>query len=50
MRRDRKGDRKMVKYLHDSQKKNKLITGRCIPIDIYEGSNKERREVDRDIL
>ena len=50
MRRDRKGDRKMVKYLHDSQKKNKLITGRCIPIDIYEGSNKVRRKVDRDIL
>ena len=50
IRRDRKGDRKMVKYLRDSQKKNELITVRRIPIDTYEGSNKVRREVNRDIL
>ena len=37
MRRDGKGDRKMAKYLHDSRRKNKLITGRRIPIDIYKG-------------
>ena len=29
-------DRKMVKDPHDSRRKNELITGRHIPIDIYE--------------
>ena len=37
MRRLRKGDRKMAKDPLDSQRKNELITGRCIPIDIYKG-------------
>ena len=37
MRRDRKGDGKMAKYMHDSRRKNELITGRYIPIDIYKG-------------
>ena len=31
------GDRKMAKNSHDSWRKNELITGRRIPIDIYEG-------------
>ena len=35
-RRIRNRDKKMVKDLHDSQRKNKLITGRCIHIDIYD--------------
>ena len=30
---------------HDSQRKDKLITGRCIPIDIYEGECEVRRKV-----
>jgi len=34
IRRLKKGDRKMAKHLHDSQRKNELIMGRCIPIDI----------------
>ena len=34
----------------DSRKKNKLITGRRIPIDIYKGQNEVGKEVDRDIL
>ena len=37
MRRLRIGDGKMAKDLHDSRKKNELITGRHIPIDIYKG-------------
>ena len=37
VRRFGKGNRKMAKDPHDSRRKNKLITGRCIPIDIYKG-------------
>ena len=37
VRRLRKGDRKMAKDLHYSRRKNKLITGHRIPIDIYKG-------------
>ena len=37
MRRDGKGDGKMAKYPCDSRRKNDLITGRRIPIDIYKG-------------
>ena len=31
------GDRKMANDLRDSRRKNKLITGHRIPIDIYKG-------------
>ena len=37
MRRNGKGNGKMAKNLRDSRRKNKLITGRCILVDIYEG-------------
>ena len=37
MRRDGKRDGKMAKNLRDSRRKNELIMGRRIPIDIYEG-------------
>ena len=37
VRRLGKGDRKMAKDLHYSRRKNKLITGHRIPIDIYKG-------------
>ena len=30
---------------HDSRRKNKLITGRCIPIDIYKGENEVRGKI-----
>ena len=50
MRRFRIGDGKMAKYLRDSRRKNELIAGRHIPIDIYKGLNIVRREVNREIL
>ena len=31
------GDKKMAKDPHDSLRKNELITGRHIPLDIYKG-------------
>ena len=37
MRRRGIRDKKMAKYPRDSQRKNEIITGRYIPIDIYEG-------------
>ena len=37
MRRLGKGDRKVVKKPRDSQRKNELITGPGIPINIYKG-------------
>ena len=40
----------MVKDSRDNRRKNELITGRHILIDIYKGKNEERREVDRNIL
>jgi len=39
-------DKKMVKDPRDSGKKNELITGRCIPIDIYEGYNEVRGKIN----
>ena len=41
----RLGDRKMVENLCDSQRKNELITGRRIPIDIYKGENEVRGKI-----
>ena len=49
-RRIRNRDKKMVKDLHDSQRKNKLITGRCIHIDIYNRDNEMSGEVNGKIL
>ena len=39
------GDRKMVKNSRDSRRKNKFITGRCIPIDIYKGEYEVRGKI-----
>ena len=39
----------MAKEPRDSQRKNKLITGRRILIDIYKGEYKVRRKVNRKI-
>ena len=49
-RRIRNRDKKMVKDLYDSQRKNKLITGRCIHIDIYNRDNEMSGEVNGKIL
>ena len=40
----------MVKEPHDSRRKNELIMGRHILIDIYKGEYEMRKEVDKDIL
>ena len=40
----------MVKNSRDSRKKDEFIMGRYVPIDIYEGKDKVRREVNRKIL
>ena len=40
----------MAKNSHDSRRKNELITGRRILIDIYEGQDDVRRKINRDIL
>ena len=50
VRRIRNRDIKMAKTPHDSRRKNELITGRCILIDINEGSNKVNGEVYIKIL
>ena len=50
MRRNGKGNGKMAKNLCDSRRKNELITGRRIPINIYEREDEVRRKVNRDIL
>ena len=34
----------------DSRKKNELITGRCIPIYIYEGKNEMRGKINNESL
>ena len=39
------GDREMANDLHDSRKKDKLIIGRRIPIDIYKGEYEVRGKV-----
>ena len=44
------GDKKMVKNSRDSWERDEFIMGRYIPIDIYEGKDKVRREVNRKIL
>ena len=41
----RLGDRKIVENLRDSRRKNELITGRRIPIDIYKGENEVRGKI-----
>ena len=43
-------DRKAAKEPHDSKRKNKLITGRRILIDIYKGEYKMKRKVNGKIL
>ena len=45
MRRLRIGDRKMAKNLHDSRRKNELITGHRILIDIYKGEYEVRGKI-----
>ena len=40
----------MVKEPRDSRRKNELIMGRRIPIDIYKGEYEVRRKVNRKIL
>ena len=40
------GDRLMAKYLRDSRRENKLITGRHILIDIYKGEYEVRGKVN----
>ena len=46
----RNGDGKMAKDLCDSRRKNELITGRCILIDIKDRSDEVKREVNGKIL
>ena len=41
----RNGDGKMVKDPHDSRRKDELITGHCILIDIKDRSDEVRGEV-----
>ena len=43
-------DGKMEKEPRDSRRKNELITGHHILIDIYKGGYEVRKEVYRDIL
>ena len=40
----------MAKDPRDSQRKNELIMGRRIPIDIYKGQNEVRKEIKRNFL
>ena len=40
----------MAKEPRHSRRKNELIKGRRIPINIYKGENKVRKEVNRKIL
>ena len=43
-------DRKMTNDPHDSRRENEIITGRYIPIDIYERENEMRRKVYSKVL
>ena len=43
-------DRKVAKDSCDSRRKDKLIMGRCIPIDIYKIKNEMRGKVYREVL
>ena len=47
MRGRRIRDRKMAKDPHDSRRKNELVTGRHILIDIYEGYGEVRGKINR---
>ena len=40
------GDRKMAENPRDSRRKNELITGRRIPIDIYKGEYEVRGKIN----
>ena len=40
----------MAENLHDSQRKNELITGRRVPIDIYDGENEVRGKINSESL
>ena len=40
----------MANDLHDSQRENEFITGRCISIDIHEKENEVRRKVYSKVL
>ena len=44
------GDRRMANDPRDSRRKNKLIIGRCISIDIYERENKMKGKVYSKVL
>ena len=50
VRRIRNRDRKMAKDPHDSRRKNELIMGHHILININDGSDEVRREVNRKII
>ena len=43
-------DREVVNDLRDSRRKDKLITGRCVSINIDERENEVRKEVYGKIL
>ena len=49
-RRIRNWDRKMMKHPCDSRRKNELIMGCHISIDIYDRDNEMRREVYKEVL
>ena len=40
----------MVENSRDSQRKNELITGRHIPIDIYKEKNEVRRKINSESI
>ena len=44
------GDRKMTENPCDSQRENELITGHCIPINIYKGEYKVRGKINSESL
>ena len=44
------GDRRMAKNPCDSQRENELITGHCIPINIYKGEYKVRGKINSESL
>ena len=50
VRRVRNRDGEMVKDLHDSWRKDELITGRHILVDIEDRSDEMKREINREVL
>ena len=46
----KKGDRKMAKNPRDSWRKDELITGHHILINIYKGEDEMRKEVNKEVL